>query len=225
MPTPTKNQLAGALVLCCACASPTETQLRKFPLEVHVESDPGVPLARARILYDNQERGRTASDGKLRVELAGREGETTGLRVICPEEYRSPEGPVSVALRTLVSNDALPRYHVLCPPQLRSLVVAVRTQRASALPVMYRGREIARTDDSGAAHVLLKTAPKEPVTLVLDTSGDKQLRPKNPELNLEMPFEDKLVLFDQSFTRDAPAIRRASKPAAALGPTPITTPR
>ena len=221
----TKNHLAGALLLCCACASQTPSQLRQFPLEIHVESDPGVALADARILYDNQERGRTGSDGKLRMQLSGREGETTGLRVICPNEYRSPEGPVSVALRTLVSTDALPRYHVMCPPQLRSLVVAVRTQRASSLPVTYRGREIARTDASGAAHVLLKAPPKEQVTLVLDTSGDGQLRPKNPELNLEMPLEDKVVVFDQSFARDAPAVKRAAKPAAALGPTPITTPR
>ena len=80
-------------------------------------------------------------------------------------------------------------------------------------------------DASGAAHVLLKAPPKEPVTLVLDTSGDKQLRPKNPELNLEMPFDDKLVLFDRSFTREAPVVRRSSKPAGSLGPTPITTPR
>jgi hypothetical protein len=93
------------------------------------------------------------------------------------------------------------------------------------LPVTYRGREIARTDASGAAHVLLKSAPKEPVTLVLDTSGETQLRPKNPELNLEMPFEDKLVVFDQSFTRDAPLVKRAAKPRGSLGPTPITTPR
>lgn len=221
----TKNHLARVLLLCSACATPTQTQLRKFALEVHVESDPGVALDGARILYGNQERGRTGSDGKLRVELTGREGETTGLRVICPEEYRSPEGPVSVALRTLVSTAALPRYHVMCPPKLRSLVVAVRTQRANALPVTYRGREIARTDESGAAHVLLKAPPKEQVTLVLDTSGDKQLRPKNPELTLEMPFEDKLVVFDQSFARDAPVIKRSSKPAGSHGPTPITTPR
>lgn len=227
MPTSTLNHVGGALagaLTLWACASQPTTQLRNFPLEVHVESDPGVALAGARILYNNQERGRTGSDGKLRLALTGREGETTGLRVQCPDTYRSPEGALSVALRTLVS-DTVPRYHVMCPPQLRSLVVAVRTQRGSGLPVTYRGRELARTDQNGAAHVLLQAPAKEHVTLVLDTSADKQLRPKNPELSVEMPFDDKLVVFDQSFTRDAPSAKRAARPAAALGPTPITTAR
>jgi hypothetical protein len=213
--------LCGAIALH-ACGDPRGSQSRGFALEVHVESDPGVALAAARVLHDNTERGRTGDDGKLRLELTGREGETTSVRVVCPDDYRSPDGAIPVALRTLVGRDAVPRYHVMCPPRVRSLVVAVRAQQGNALPVTYRGREIARTDPTGVAHVLLKVPPREQVSLMLDTSGDAQLRPKNPELSLEMPFEDKLVLFDQGFTREAPNARRNSKRAPATGPTPIT---
>jgi hypothetical protein len=47
------------------------------------------------------------------------------------------------------------------------------------------------------------------------------LRPKSPELTIDMPAQDKIVLFDKTFTREqppAPKARRAPKP---LGPTPI----
>lgn len=216
--------LLGALSLW-ACDDAASSHQRNFALEVQVESDPGIALADARILHEDRERGRTGQDGRLRLSLTGREGETTSLRVVCPDEYRSPDAAIPIALRTLVGTDSLPRYRVTCPPHLRSLVVAVRSQHASGLPVTYRGREVARTDATGAAHVLLKVPPKEQVTLVLDTSVDTQLRPKNPELSVDMPFDDKLVLFDQGFTREASPVKRRVKRTAALGPTPITAVR
>ncbi|HTU60482.1 MAG TPA: hypothetical protein VMF89_18655 [Polyangiales bacterium] len=188
---------------------------------IQVESDLGAPLAGARVLRDNREQGATADDGTLRLSLPGHEGDTAALRVACPADYTSPEGAIQVSLRSLAGSNTVPRYKALCPPLLRNLVVAVRTQHATGLPVTFRGRELARTDQSGTAHVLLRVPPKEQVALQLDTSADPALRPKSPELTIDMPAQDKIVLFDKSFTREhppAPKVRKAPKP---IGPTPV----
>jgi hypothetical protein len=195
---------------------------RTFNVAIQVESDVGVPLAGARILRDNREQGVTAADGGLRLALKGHEGDVAALRVACPEDYASPDAAISISLRTLAGSNSVPRYKAMCPPLLRSLVVAVRTQHASGLPVTFRGREIARTDQTGTTHVLLRVPPKEQIALTLDTSAEPHLRPKNPELTVDMPPQDKIVLFDKTFTREqppAPKVRRsAPKP---VGPVKV----
>jgi hypothetical protein len=154
--------------------------------------------------------------------LVGLEGETANLRVVCPEDHAPSAAPIRVVLRSLASTSAVPRYKALCPPLLHNLVVAVRAQQGANLPLRYRGREVARTDAAGAAHVLLKVPAKDAVSLVLDTSTDAQLRPKSPELSLDMPAEDKLVLFDKTFHREVRETRRTAKPPRAnMGPRPI----
>jgi hypothetical protein len=192
---------------------------RTFNLAIQVESDVGVPLAGARILRDNREQGATAEDGTLRLALKGHEGDTAALRVACPDDHQSPDAAISVTLRSLAGSNSVPRYKAMCPPLLRNLVVAVRTQHATGLPVTFRGREIARTDQSGTTHVLLRVPPKEQIALTLDTSADPLLRPKNPELTLDMPPQDKIVLFDKTFAREqppAPKVRRAPKPVGPI---------
>lgn len=210
-------------VLSCAAAVGCEAEPadRVFPVVIQVESDVSVPLPGARVLWNNHEQGVTADDGSLRMSLSGHEGDSAAVRVVCPADYASPESAIRVALRSLANASAVPRYKALCPPLLRSLVVAVRTQHAPGLPLTFRGREIARTDHTGTAHVLLRVPPKEQIALQLDTAAEPLLRPKNPELTLDMPPQDKIVLFDKTFTREqppAPKTRQRPKPA---GPTPI----
>jgi hypothetical protein len=209
------------LFLLAAVGCDSQPAERAFPVVIQVESDSGVALAGARVLRDNREQGVTAEDGSLRLSLAGHEGDTAALRVACPADYTSPEAAIQVSLRSLADANTVPRYKAMCPPLLRNLVVAVRTQHATGLPVTFRGRELARTDHSGTAHVLLRVPPKEQIALQLDTSADPALRPKSPELTVDMPAQDKIVLFDKAFTREqppAPKVRRAPKP---IGPTPV----
>lgn len=211
----------SVLISSAAVGCSSKPAERAFPVVVRVESDVGVALAGARVLRDNREQGVTADDGTLRLSLTGREGDTAALRVACPADYTSPEAAIQVSLRSLADANTVPRYRASCPPLLRNLVVAVRTQHATGLPVTFRGREIARTDQSGSAHVLLRVPPKEQLAVQLDTSAEPALRPKNPELTIDMPAQDKIVLFEKTFTREqpsAPKLRRAPKP---IGPTPI----
>jgi hypothetical protein len=211
------------LLLCAAAAiggcEPT-VDTRGFLVDVLVESDADVPLAGARVLRDNQEQGQSAADGKVRLTLEGREGDSLTLRVACSEEYASPEAPITVALRSL-AGAAVPRYKALCTPLVRNLVVAVRAQQGPNLPVTYRGREVARTDPSGAAHVLLKVPPKDEVSLALDVSAEPWLRPRTADMTFQMPAKDKIVVFDTTFTREQPVEKKPPRVAKRLGPTPV----
>jgi hypothetical protein len=210
-----------ALILLAAVGCDPKPAERAFPMVIQVESDLGVALSGAQVLRDNREQGVTADDGTLRLSLTGHEGDTAALRVACPADYTSPEAAIQVSLRSLAGANTVPRYKAMCPPLLRNLVVAVRTQHATGLPVTFRGREIARTDVSGTAHVLLRVPPKEQIAVQLDTSADPALRPKSPELTIDMPAQDKIVLFDKAFTREQPAAPKARRAPKPIGPTPI----
>ncbi len=173
---------------------------------VRVTSDPGVPLKDAVLRFDAKEVGRTDAEGLGKLKLEGVEGETFDIAVVCPEGFRSPPRPVQVALRRL-ANDKLPEYFVTCPPATRSVVVAIRADNGPNLPVVFLGREVARTDASGAAHVHLRMKPDEPFELMLQTStasadGD-ELRPRDPTASFVVKEHDDLFSFDQKFDRIA----------------------
>jgi hypothetical protein len=188
--------LSVLVAACTAAAAPP------YELTVRVESDPGRPLAGARLMRAGKLLGTTDDKGTVQVAVAGSAGETLELEAACPAGHRSPDKPLSVVLKPLMENGRRPEYRVSCAPLVRSLVVSVRAQNGAGLPVKYLGKEIARTDANGAAHALLKVSPGETVTVVLDTSAPEHagLMPQNPELKLTVPERDDVVLFDQTFT-------------------------
>jgi hypothetical protein len=192
----------------------------RFAVQVKIESDPGVPVSAAKLSHAGEALAETDAQGLALVRLAGAPGEVVPIDVSCPVGYRSPERPLSIVLRALLEG-RMPQYRATCGPLLRSLVVAVRAQNGADLPLKYLGKEIARTDGSGAGHALLKLPPGETVTLTLDTSAAAHARllPHNPELKLTVQERDEVVVFDQAFTREAqkPARRRHKQ----TGPTRI----
>lgn len=197
-----------------------------FPVIIEAESDPGQPLANVGVVLQGRELGRTEADGSLRLQLQGEPGETHALNVVCPADYAAPSKPLSVALRPLVEEGSVPRYRAHCSPVTRSLVVAVRAKNGSNLPLLYQGREIARTDADGVAHALVRVSPAEHLAFVLDTSApDKmQLQPNSPELTKIMPAYDDVVVFEKTFTKPEPK-RQPRARSRAAGPTAIPFPR
>jgi len=189
---------------------------------IKVSSDPGVPLGDASLLFNGKEVAKTGADGKGQLRLSGDDGDTFQVMVKCPEGYASPTRPVNVQLRRLAEKGKYPEYEVSCPPDHRTVVVAIRADNGAQLPVVHLGREVARTDASGAAHVLLKLAPGESFELMLDTSSYEKLKPQNPVANFLVSESDDVVLFDQKF--DIPKKKRGTwrpKKAEPTGPVKI----
>lgn len=194
----------GAIVAATTCALACSSGAQTVPLSVTVvvESDPGVPLPDARILYGDRTVGTTALDGRARLTLGGVEGQSFDLSVRCPQGYRSPTAPVSVTLRRLTDPGKAPLYEASCKPALRNVVVVVTADKGPNLPVLYLGGEVARTDASGAAHVLLRIPAGEQFSLTLATTGKgaEALRPRDPVATFAVGERDDVFVFDPHFT-------------------------
>lgn len=192
----------GALSLVGCSSKPPP----RFEVVVKVQGDPGEPLVNAKVLLQGKQVGKTDEKGRTVLGLKGAEGQTYAFTVQCPEGYKSPAKPTTVTLRRIEEPSKRPEYMVDCPPTTRSVVVAVRADNGPNLPVVYLGEKIARTDDSGAADVLLKLPPNQSFKLSLDTSGDdnKHLRPQNPSATFDVKEKDDIFVFDQEFKRARP---------------------
>ena len=139
--------LALALGLM-ACSRQTPT--KSYDLVVHVEADPGEPLAGTKLLHAATTLGVTDADGLVAVRATGNEGERLELEVACPSGYRSPDAPLSVTLRRAAER---PEYFAGCPPLSRKLVVAARLEHGAGLPIRYLGRELAEPDHAWVPEV------------------------------------------------------------------------
>ncbi len=186
---------------------------------VKVEGDPGQPLAGAKITYKGQKIGTTNNEGRLKLRLKGAEGEVFDLIVACPSGYQSPAKPLAVTLRKVAEQGARPEYKVSCPPTTRTVVVAIRAENGPNLPVRYLGREVGRTDQSGAAHVKLSVSPNQALQLSLDTSEEKNLRPQSPTQQFEVKNADEVFVFDQTFKKERRYRYRPRHKSS--GPTPL----
>jgi hypothetical protein len=190
---------------------------RDYEFIVRVSSEPGRTLAGVRASLKNQELGVSDATGAVAIKVRGHEGDVLPIEVSCPTGHRAPP-PVLVPLRR-VGHDVRPEFAAVCTPLTRSIVVAVRAERGPNLPLLYLGRELARTDSSGAAHLLLDIASEDVVELVLDTAEQPQLRPKNPVLRIQPGPGDEITALSQNFT--VQPRERVRKVTTQRGPTRI----
>ena len=205
--------LALALVALAACGA-DDTPAPTFDVVVRVSGDPGQPVGGAQILLGGAKVGATSAAGVAKLRVRGEEGEQVELGVACPAGFRSPPRPLVVGLRRLSDPTKLPEYEATCLPSTRTVVVVVRAEGGPNLPVLYLGREVARTDASGAAHVVLDKAGGESFELMLGTGekGAEALRPKNPVVTFNVRARDDLYVFDQRFTSEVRRVWKATGP-------------
>lgn len=209
----------GALLGGCSQRTPPH----RYEFVIRVQSDPGRPLAEAQVRLHDRVVGRSDEQGQVKLGAHGQEGQTLKFQVECPPGFLSPEGPVTVHLRKSSDGSRRPEYPVTCTPSERTMVIAVRAVNGPNLPVRYLGQEVARTDDKGAAHVLLKAAPNDDIQLTLDTSGSPRLMPQNPSVRFQAQQYDDILLFDHEFVVVEPPKKRPVRAAKATrsGPVPI----
>jgi hypothetical protein len=185
-----------------------ETELsREYEFRVKVDAEPGRGLADARVSINGATLGSTDDRGSVTLRVRGREGDVVAVELECPAGHRSPVDPVFVPLRRLVDNNVVPEFTAQCIPTTRTLIVALRAEGGAHVPVRYLGRELARTDAFGAAHLMLDVPVDEIVELSLNTEEQSDLRPISPTLRVQATRDEQLVAVSQTFTQ-----RRPDKP-------------
>lgn len=193
---------------------------------VRVFSDPGHPIVDAVLVFNGREVAKTREDGLGQIKLNGRDGDVFQVIVRCPKGFDSPLQPIQVRLQRLADPKQFPEFDAKCPPSSRRVVVAVRAENGPNLPVVYLGREVAKTDDSGAAHVFLELKSGEQFDLTLNTAGEEnaELKPQNPVASFSVAQQDDVFLFDQKFKVPEKAVIRWSGPKEPTGPVKIGNP-
>lgn len=193
----------------------------KYPAVVSVESDPGVPLAGAEIVLQNEVVATSGEDGLASLELRGSEGDILSASVRCPKGFLSPKEPLTMNLMRLVGIDTT-QYSVRCAPTERTAVVIIRAQNGPNLPVLYLGKQVAVTDTAGAAHLHFRLAPETSFDLALVTDGVKSpgLLPANPIASFTTRDRDDVYVFDQKFKTPKRRVVRRTAPVP-VGPTPL----
>jgi hypothetical protein len=126
-----------------------------------------------------------------------------------------------LTLRRVVSLDPAAarrglQVSIACPPTHRQGVVVVRAggnQPQANLPVLIDGREVARTDPSGVAHVALDMQPGTTFQVLLATAAAPMLRPQDPRRSFTFPDSDEIFIFDQAFeVEQPPPVARPRRP-------------
>jgi hypothetical protein len=186
----------------CGLLKPAPTA--PFELVVHVESDPGRSLQGVVVSKRGDDaQSTTDGDGNVTLHLSGKEGQSVDLTVKCPTDYVTSPKPLTVMLRRASKT---PQYDWSCPPAIRHLVVALRTDNGPRLPVSYLGETIGRTSATGTFTHVFALQPGTSVELELDTEHTK-LHPANPKFSATVGAIDDVVTFEQTFNADPPVVR------------------
>jgi hypothetical protein len=197
--------LAGALALGPQGCPKIEIQFEDpkpepFEVQINVFSDPGVPIPGAQIIVGGSAQSLTDASGNARILSYGHEGDRIDVVVKCPDDYESPDAPLSIGMRKLTKGSPTPHFEVRCPPTRRTTVVGFRVENGPNIPVQYLGRTVARTDSSGAAVFALRLKPAQQVEVSLDTTDAPEgIRPQNPTFTFVAKAVDDFVVFDQTF--------------------------
>jgi hypothetical protein len=188
-----------ATALLLGCQAPPAPPAR---VVVRVLDESKAAVAKAAITTGGDVIAQTNGEGLAEVSVTGKEGAVFPLEVRCPNGYRSPSTPILV--RRLRASEAAPEYLAKCSRLRHSLVIAVHAEGGPNLPILHLGKEVARSDASGEAQVVIEGEVHERVELVLSTADPKlvKVHPQNPAATFEIGEQDERKTFEVKFTRD-----------------------
>jgi hypothetical protein len=211
--SPLTSAYLAALALSSAMVACTPPPPAPVNVAVRVVADTGAPVERARLLSGSATVALTDATGVAHIAVNGLEGQTFQVDVKCPAGFRSPVEPLLVR-RFNIAATTDPEYRVSCQSTRHSMVIVVRADGGPDLPVIYLGKEIARTDSSGAASVMMEMDVHDRVELTLSTAGKEKekIHPQNPVAVFEMADHEDVQVFAVAFTRDKKKPPRAAAP-------------
>ncbi len=192
--------IAGASSACAGLKPPPPPQPQEIQVRVTADGD---PLAGVAVKPSAGTQAVTNARGIARLKITGEEGTKVDLSVVCPEGYAAPANVTHVTVRRA---SRIPEFDIPCKGYEHAVLIAFKTTGAAGIPILYLGREIARTDASGYALVELEPKVGETLEFKLDTSDPKLkfLRPQNPERSVRVPDGDEAFTVEQQFVEDKP---------------------
>lgn len=214
---PLKNR--RLVVVCVAVLASCEGRHERTPtfsVAFVVESDPGSRVGGASVALDGQSIGRSDSHGLVRVQISRPPGARLVVTHECPEGYEAPAEGKRLRLRNFVGlNDfELPVLEVRlrCDPTTRVAAFVVRAKNGADLPVLFNGRIVARTNQSGVAHFSIRAGPGSDHAVELDTRAHPRLRPQSPTHLFTLPDASEIFVVDQPFELKSESPRRRRRP-------------
>lgn len=200
----TLASVALAVALTGGCGDSAQSE-RTYPVSLHTLDEDGEPLASVELLASGTSVGHSDERGVLTVRIKGREGGQVTFEPRCPAGSKAQGQPASLRLRTL-GDGPPPEVELTCERSKRMAALIVSAPGFGGLPVMVHNRELARTDYSGTAHVLLEGDPSTPLRVVLNTESRPKVVPPSPHKDLQIGSHDDIVVFAPELTevRDPP---------------------
>ena len=204
--------LALGLVLF-ACADTPPVVLTRAA-ELRALSPAGEPVPHLRAWLDGVLLGETKSDGTLSATLRGRPHQRLLLSWACPATHEPPTGQRDIALDPQATDrdaraaaSAPLKLEARCAPLEVATALVVRALGAprEGVPVRVRDEVVARTNEDGIAHVLLRARRGSMLTVALDTSAHPKLMPASPVETFQLGDEDTILLLDR--TLKAPPLK------------------
>lgn len=122
------------------------------------------------------------------------------LAATCPDGFRGPAEQPKLVLWTFESVDPTSSrrttLEIVCTASARYAVIAVKTPIPD-IPILFQGKNIAQTNETGVAHAMLKLPIDSNIRLELDTRLRPDLRPQNPSRIFSIEKEDTFMVWNQ----------------------------
>jgi hypothetical protein len=205
--------ISAALVIGCETPPPPTVRL-----EVRVLDAEDGPVAGAAVQVNGSPIGSTDPRGTAVTRLEGPEGRRVSVSATCPDGFASkaPQAetlivrflrPVYLSARDEDGRPPAPflplRATKRCYPETQSFVLLVKTDERMSLPVTIHGQVVATTDADGVAQTVVSGAPGQDIEVLIDTSGQPDLRPEMPTRRLKVPETRQILVFEQNFKKIA----------------------
>jgi hypothetical protein len=196
----------------------TESESR-FPVVISTMTDDGRPFPDVPVTLGKAAAGKTGADGRLSVNVRGKEGVKVSVSIDVPKGYRlSPGSPPSLVLRRLTDVAEGSRSHVLpvehaikLSPLVRQYAVLVRVG-VPGLDVETFGTRQAVTNAQGVAMFLYQGAPGDELQVRVNTAGHPELRPQNPGSTFVLSQRSEAYVVKEKFAVYKAPVHHTPKP-------------
>jgi hypothetical protein len=188
-----------------------------FPVVISTMTDDGKPFPDVIVTLGKAIAGKTGADGKLSVNVRGKEGNKVAVSVTVPSGYKLSTPASAVVLRKLTDvsdghGRVLPVEHVVkFAPLVRQYAVLVRVG-VPGLDVETFGTRQAVTNEKGVAMFLYSGAPGDELQVKVSTASHPELKPQNPTASFLLGQKSEAYVVKEKFATNKPVVHHSHKP-------------